>query len=105
MAATKWKMPLINILKQAIKAVPPVRFALGIVGLAAAVTLILGFVDYRRAVFGIPILLVMMFGLVLFSWFSKHGSKDFRPLALTLAWASVILLIVVPLFLCTSVFF
>ena len=97
---------LLRILKEAIKAVPAVKYALGVAGIAVVVALVAGFgIDYRVAVLGISIMLVLMFALVLFSRFSKYGPKDVRPLAFTLAWASVFLIIGVALLLFTSFFF
>lgn len=52
----------LSILKEAIKAVPAVRFALGVAGIAAAVAIVYGLIsDLRVAVLG-PIL---MFGLMI----------------------------------------
>ena len=57
----------LSILREAIKAVPAVRFALGVAGIAAAIALVAGFLDLRIALIGIPIVFVFMVILVIFS--------------------------------------
>jgi hypothetical protein len=83
----------LDILKDAIKAVPAVRYALGIAGIAAVIAIVAGFqIDYRVAVLGVIIILVLMFGLVVFAWFAEHSTDSaIRPLSLFLAWVAVLL--------------
>jgi hypothetical protein len=82
----------LTILKDAIRAVPAVRYALGVAGIAAVIAIIAGFqIDYKVAVLGVIIILFLMFILVIFAWFAEH-STDFRPLALFLAWVAVLLI-------------
>jgi hypothetical protein len=62
------KMNPFKILKDAITAVPSVRYALGVAGIAAAVSIILGFIkDPEIAVFGILITIGLMYLLVISS--------------------------------------
>ncbi len=93
----------VKILKNAIKAVPAVRYALGIAGVAAAVSIVAGLgMDYRVAVFGTLIMFGLMFILVMFSSFAKESRKTTRPFALVLSWAFLVLTILASVFLMTS---
>jgi len=57
-----------SFLKEAIKAVPAVKYALGVGGIAAVVAIIAGFhLDYRVAVFGTVIVFALMFVLLVFA--------------------------------------
>lgn len=95
-----------EILRQAIRAVPAVKFALGVAGIAAAVTIVAGFsVDYKVAVLGTVIMFGLMFGLVLFSSFASKSTDVFKPLTLFLAWTFVILISATSLCIFTSFFF
>jgi hypothetical protein len=52
---------LLSVLRQAVKAVPAVRYALGIAGIFAVIAIVQGFrIDLRIAVFGAIIMLVLM---------------------------------------------
>lgn len=96
----------LNLLREAIKAIPAVKYALGVAGVAATVALIAGFkIDYRVAVFGTIIMFALMFVLVIFSWFSKHAGHGARPLAFTLAWLFVVLIGITSTLLVSSFFF
>lgn len=82
-----------GILNQAIRAVPAIKYALGVAGIGAAVAIVAGFsIDYKVAVLGTLIMFGLMFGLVLFSSFSSNSPASLRPLALTLAWTFVLLI-------------
>lgn len=82
-----------EILKDAIRAVPAVKWALGVAGIAAAVTIVAGFsIDYKVAVLGSIVMFGLMFGLVTFSWFVSNSPQSIKLLALTLAWTFVILI-------------
>lgn len=95
-----------GVLKNAIKAVPAVKYALGVAGVAAAVALIAGFItDYKIAVFGIILMFGLMIVLVVFSNIAKSTVGDIRPLSLLLAWSFVILIIATSFFIFTGFFF
>jgi hypothetical protein len=97
---------LLGVLREAIKAVPAVKFALGVAGVAAAFALVRGFIsDMRVAFIGILVMFVLMFLLVIFSAFSKTAAKDLRIFILPVAWTFVGLTIVVPILLVASLFF
>jgi len=53
--------------KAAIEAVPAVKYALGVGGIAGVIALVAGFMDLRIALVGIPIALTFMVVLVLFA--------------------------------------
>lgn len=99
----------VEILRQAIKAVPAVRYALGVAGLAAVVVIVAGFnIDYRIAVFGVVIVLILMTVLVVFAYLVKVAegiSASLAAAALFLVWAAIALVIATASFLFTSYFF
>lgn len=96
----------IEILRAAIRAVPAIKYALGVAGIAAAVAIVAGFtIGYKVAVLGTVIMLGFMFCLVLFSSFAQYGAASTRPLALTLAWTFVLLTSMSGLFIVTGFFF
>jgi uncharacterized membrane protein YkgB len=83
------KLSLLNpstILNNAIRAVPAVKFALGVAGIAAAVALVAGLTDYRVAVFGVVLMFGFMTVLVVFSTLARTPG-GLGTLALVLAWA------------------
>jgi hypothetical protein len=99
-------MNALSVLKDAIRAVPAVRYALGIAGVGAGGALVAGFFhDYKVAIFGTLIMIAFMFVLVAFSAFTKYAPKTLRPLVLCLAWAFVVLTILASIFLLTGFFF
>src|SRR5882724_4926937 len=105
-------MDPLRLVKEAIKAVPAVRFALGVAGVAAVVAIILGLkLSPEVAFFGTLIVLGLMFVLVLFSHYA--GSKVdgaaasrvmFGPISL-LVWFYSIALVIVTLLFMSSYFF
>jgi hypothetical protein len=89
----------------AVKAVPAVKYALGIGGIAAIVAIIAGFkISFPVAVFGVIVMFALMFILVIFSKFSESASQSFKPLSLVLAWTFVVLTICAATLLVTSFF-
>src|SRR5216683_4875796 len=94
-----------TILREAIRAVPAVKFALGVAGIAAAVAIVYGLIgDPRVAVFGIILMFGLMTVLVVFSNFARTSHKS-TVLPLLLGWTFVILTIATSILLFTSVFF
>jgi hypothetical protein len=94
------------IAKAAIWAVPAVRYALGVAGIAAIIAIVGGFkIDFRVAVFGVIIMFVLMVVLVLFARLSKASDPTFAIAGKVLLWFSLVLMITVATFLTTSVFF
>lgn len=89
----------IEILREAITAVPSVKYALGVAGVAAAIALVAGFVDLRVALVGIPITFVFMVGLVLFSRFADNTRESYRSVIQIFVWFCVSIMII-----CTVMF-
>ena len=79
-------------LQAAIKAVPAVRYALGVGGIAAVIAIVASFLDLRIALVGIPILFVFMVVLVIFARLADNA-PGLRWAISALVWFSVLLLI------------
>jgi hypothetical protein len=95
-----------EILREAIKAVPAVKFALGIAGILAVLAIARGFsLSYRVAVFGTVLMLVLMTVLVVFARLSTAGPSFFYGPAVVLTWFSVTVVIATAGFLFSSIFF
>jgi hypothetical protein len=95
-----------SILKEAIKAVPAVRYAMGIAGIVAVVAIVRGFsVSYRVAVLGTVVMLILMTVLVTFARLSTAGPAFFFWPAAVLTWFSLVLVIATAGLLFSSVFF
>jgi ABC-type branched-subunit amino acid transport system substrate-binding protein len=96
----------LQLLREAITAVPSLRYALGVVGLVSVIAIAGALnVDYRVAVFGTPILLFLMIALVIFAKLSATASEVFRLPVIVLLWAGVILTVGTASMLITSAFF
>jgi hypothetical protein len=103
-------MPLLRpvfILRQAIAAVPEVKWALGIAGIISVIAIVrVGWkINPMVAVFGTIIMLVLMTVLVLFARLANTAAAEFRYAILAFMWASLSLTIAAAVFLFTSVFF
>ncbi|HEX8500899.1 MAG TPA: TIR domain-containing protein [Pyrinomonadaceae bacterium] len=95
-----------RVLREAIRAVPAVKYALGVAGVGAAVSIIAGFqLNLSVAVIGIVLMFGLMIILVIFSSFARSTSKSLKPLALTLAWSFVTLTVATSFFIFTGFFF
>lgn len=95
-----------KILKEAITKVPAVKYALGIAGVAAATSLVIGFLrDYRVAVFGPIIMLFLMVVLAIFARNEKSPHTFSWSPASVLTWSSLVLTIATGTFLLTTFFF
>jgi hypothetical protein len=99
-------MDPLELLKNAIAAVPAMKYALGVVGLIAVIAIVSAFkIDYRVAVFGAIIIIFLMVILLIFAKLSGYTSRFFAAPALVFTWFSLILLIAISVALFTSVFF
>jgi hypothetical protein len=95
-----------SILKQAIKAEPAVKVALGVTGLAAAAAIVKSFsLGWPVAVFGSLIVLILMFQVLLFSHLKTSGPRSLHRPALFLTWCFAGLSVVTGTLLCSSAFF
>ena len=95
-----------GVLKQAIIAVPALKYALGILGIVSAIAIVrkLG-VDYRVAVIGTIIVIVLMVALLIFEGLVKSRSKHKSISVLSLLWTCVVIFILSACLLFTSAFF
>lgn len=94
-----------GILREAIRAVPAVKYALGIAGVAAAIAIIKGFkLDFRVAIFGTIIMLILMMLLVIFAKATKTNAKAIAIPALVFTWFALLITMATALLLLTSAF-
>lgn len=94
------------ILKDAVSAVPAVKYALGVLGIVAAIVIVGVFqIDYRVAVLGVIITFALMVVLVVFAKLTQAAPKRFVVPVLTLMWTFLLLTLATACLLFTSVFF
>jgi len=94
------------VLREAIAAVPAVKWALGVGGIASVVAIVASFgLDFRVAVFGTLVTLVFMTILLLFARASTQTGSLLRLPALVLTWFALALFMAVSACLFLSVFF
>ena len=93
-------------LREAIKAVPAVKWALGVGGIASVVAIVAAFgIDVRVAGIGVVIMIPLMMLLVVFARAATLTGQAMRTPALVLAWFVLIVFMAVSAALVTSVFF
>jgi hypothetical protein len=98
--------PLLRVLDKSITAVPAVKYALGIAGVAAAAALVLTFFkSIPTAILGIAFLLVAMILLRVFARLAASSGGELRVIALVFAWCFVVLFCGFGLLTTTCVFF
>jgi len=96
----------IQFIREASKAVPAIKYAIGIGGIAATISLVYSFkIDPRVAVIGAIIMLLLMGVLVVFARASSLASEKFAKPALVFTWFTLLLFMAVSIFLVGSVFF
>lgn len=96
----------IEILREATRAVPAVRYALGVAGILAAVALVRGFgLDARTALLGTLGMLALMVVLVVFARLTKTAPSHFVTPILVLMWSMLVITVASAVLLFTSVFF
>src|SRR5579862_1087122 len=94
------------ILREAIKHVKAVRWAFGVLGVAAAASLIRGFFSSTRtAVYATLTVLGLMVLLWLFGQLARLSDKWLKYPAIVVAWSLFIVVACVPILLVLSVFF
>jgi len=99
-------MQPLEILREAIKKVPALRYALGVAGIVAVVAIVASFqLDPKVAVFGAIITLVLMVGLVIFAKLTTAAKKHFLTPVLVMMWSFLVLIIVLATLLLTAVSF
>jgi hypothetical protein len=98
-------MQPVKVLNEAIKAVPAVKYALGIGGVIAVIAIAKSFgIDYRVAVFGVVIMLVLMTMLVIFARLAAKRESDFHLQAVIFTWFALVLTMATAVMLFSSVF-
>ena len=85
----------IDFVREAIKAVPAVKYALGVGGIAAVIAIIGGFIDLRVALVGVPTVIVLMIILLIFSRLAAASSAQLRRAAAVLVWFAVTAMVLV----------
>ncbi len=96
----------IEVLREATKAVPAVKYALGIGGVLAAVALVYSFkIDSRVAFVGTIVVLVLMGVLVVFARMAALSSARLHYPVLVFTWFVLLLFMATAISLFTSVFF
>lgn len=99
-------MPPLEIIRAAIKAVPAVKYALGVAGIVAVVAIIYSFgIGLWVAFIGALVVMVLMVVLVIFAKLTTTAPRHFLTPVLVLTWAFLLLTIAAAMFLFTSVFF
>lgn len=93
-------------LHEAVKAVPAVKYALGIGGVVATIAIVYSFkVDPRVAFFGTLVMLVLMGVLVVFARMASLASAAMHLPALVFTWFILLIFMAVSISLFTSVFY
>lgn len=100
----KMTTPL-SILHESIKAVPAVKYALGVAGIASVIAIIRSLkIDFNIAALGIIVMLVLMTILVIFARLTKLAPADLRLPALVLTWSALLFMIAVAFGMLFTVF-
>ncbi len=95
-----------KLLQEAIKAVPALKYALGIVGVVSAIAIVASLgISFQVAVFGTIVMLLLMTLLVVFSKLTTIAPPLFVTPVLVFMWSSLVLTIATALLLFSSVFF
>lgn len=94
------------VLRESIKAIPAVKYALGIAGIVSVIAIVKSFnIDFRVAVVGTIVMLLFMVLLVIFAKVAKLASPDFRLPALVFTWFALFFLIAIAVLMFCSAFF
>jgi hypothetical protein len=95
-----------SFLKSAIKAVPAVKYAVGIGGIVAVIAIVKTFsVSSRDAILGTVVMVVLMVALVIVAKFAAQTTSALRPLIFVLAWFCLVLFMATAICLFSSSFF
>ncbi len=95
-----------TVFQAALKAVPALKYALGVLGIVSAIAIVKGFgIDFRVAVFGTIIMVILMVALVVFAALTKARNPHLQVAALALMWSFLALTIMSAILLFTSTFF
>ena len=104
-----WRIPgllAFRVIGEAVRAVPPVKYALGVGGIVAVVALIsLMGVNLRVAAFAAPVMFVLMVVLVVFRHVVSAPPENFALQTLVFTWAALVVILATVVLLLTSAFF
>ena len=97
---------ILRILRESIRAVPAVKYALGVSGVIAAIALIKAFnLGWSVAALGAVVMFGLMTLLLLFARLTAYGPSFFYTPARVFTWAFVIITVTCAVLLASSVFF
>jgi len=93
-------------LREAIQAVPSVKYAIGVGGIVSVIAIVASFgIGYRVAVIGFPIILILMILLVIFSKLASASPQYFLYPLIILTWFAIFAMIATIGLIFTGVFF
>ena len=97
---------LLRILKEAIRQVPAMKYALAVAGLLAVVALVGAFrISPPVAVFGAVIILILMVAMVIFARLTKVGPRHLLLPAQVMMWSFLLVMVATAFLLFTCAFF
>jgi HEAT repeat protein len=97
---------MVKVLKESIKAVPAMKYALAVAGIMAVVGLVSAFrLSPQTAVFGAVIVLVLMVAMVIFARLAATGPKHFVLPVLVMLWSFLALVVATASLLFSCAFF
>jgi hypothetical protein len=95
-----------NVLSKAIRAVPAVKYAIGVTGLIASIAIVASMhISYSLAALGTVVMLVLMTSLLVFARITTASQAIMHVPALVFTWFALLLTMGTALLLFTSVFF
>src|SRR5260221_6756850 len=98
--------PPYRLMQDAVRAVPAVRYALGVTGIIAVIALVSAFrISHRVAFFGAILTFALMVVLVVFAKLTTTAPRYFVVPVLVLLWTFLTLTMLTAALLFTSVFF
>ena len=78
------QLRVLDLLREAVRAVPVVRYALGIAGVAVVVLLLRSFAGgLQTGIIGVAVVLVLMTVLLVMAWVAKLAGSSIRVIAMT----------------------
>jgi hypothetical protein len=96
----------LKILEKAVKQVPQLKYAFGVLGLVSVIAIVVGLkVDLQIAVFGVIVVLILMVLLVVFAQLVAANPAIFLLPVLVFLWTAVGVGSLTAIFLFTSAFF
>jgi hypothetical protein len=97
---------MLKVLRESIRAVPAMRYALAVAGILAVVGMVGAFkISPQMAVFGAIITLVLMVAMLIFARLTKTASRHFLIPATIMMWAFLFVTVASAFLLFTSAFF